>query len=85
MGVRFSCDGCDTMIPEGVEPVEVGTVLKRQYCPMCGEAAREYMREVNIAHTELAEQWEKKLDHLRHVFTRAKTNDGISLKLLPDA
>ena len=83
MGVRFSCDGCDTMIPDGVEPVEVGTVLKRQYCEKCGEAALAYTKEVNEAHTRIAKLWENELSWLRCSYTGSDAS--IPLKLLPDA
>ena len=83
MGVRFICDGCDGMIPDGVEPVEVGTVLRRQYCEKCGEAALGYTKEVNEAHTRIAQLWENEISWLRRTYTGPDATPP--LKLLPDA
>lgn len=40
MATFFSCDGCGAAV---ADPVKVGHVLRREYCPECARAARVYL------------------------------------------
>jgi len=69
------CDGCGEAI-QG-EPVKVGHVLRRDYCPDCDDVAQEYQNKIDELHTALSERWGKETVTLRSCY-------GKKLRLLPD-
>ena len=59
MALHFSCDGCAKPVEN---PVKVGHVIQREYCPDCAEAANQYIA---------AEEALRKTVHERFIDDRA--------------
>lgn len=78
MAIRYACDGCGQMVPEGARPRQLGIVLRREYCAVCAPVAEAYMTAVNEAHSRQAEAWAATLKMIRADYL------GASMKALPD-
>ena len=76
MSIRYACDGCGEMMPEGKQPARVGSVLARDYCECCQPVAKAYLALVNELHTDIASEWQRRLAAIRAKFA--------NLPLLPD-
>ena len=76
MSVRYACDGCGEMMPEGKQPAKVGSVLQRDYCECCQPIAKAYLALVNELHNDIASEWQRRLAEIRAT--------SVGIKLLPD-
>lgn len=70
MGVRYVCDGCGELMPDGAEVRKVGVIKVREYCKGCAEHAEEYMKELNEAHTDLCKRWGVEAKGIRERFRK---------------
>ena len=88
MSVRYACDGCGEMMPEGKQPAKVGSVLARDYCECCQPIAKSYLALVNELHNDIATEWQRRLAEIRARFTTVKLEADeehpVGIKLLPD-
>ena len=80
MSVRYACDGCGEMMPEGKQSAKLGTVLARDYCEGCLPIAKSYLALVNELHNDIASEWQRRLAAIREKFAA----DSVGMKLLPD-
>ena len=54
MATHFVCDGCGSPVEN---PVKVGHIVKREYCPDCAKTADEYVDAEEAMRKKLHEQF----------------------------
>jgi transcription elongation factor Elf1 len=79
MAKAFTCDGCGAPVTED-SMVELGHVLKSQYCETCGEKVKSLAAQIDQLHTEIAEQFAYRREVLVTVFK----SDNPGFRELPD-
>ena len=84
MSVRYACDGCGEMMPEGKQPARVGSVLARDYCECCQPVAKAYLDLVSVLHTDIANEWQRRLAAIRATACAGEDGGHVGIKLLPD-
>lgn len=59
MALRFSCDGCGTLIER---PSHVGVVIQRDYCASCAKEATQFLGRLARVRHEAQEMYQEALE-----------------------
>ena len=63
MAIKHICDGCFT--PIDGDPLQIGHVVKRDYCDECGSVAAHYMAKLDDVHDKAAKVFSDGMTELR--------------------
>ncbi len=64
MAIFYACDACGEKMEEG-PALTAGLVVVRQYCEKCAPDVRQYQKDRDELHEEVAHAWAVRSDLLR--------------------